>query len=275
MTANLELNQINEHPSIRGFRNLFLKENRGWWTTKRWWINAIVWPVVLCGLLANMLFVPTVANLATEADIARAGSVDAHVLNMGISVFFEFGVTVLAIGAVILSQDLIIGEKQNGVAEWLLSKPIARRAFILAKLAANLIPMALIMIGLPSLIAYLMFSVRMGQPFPGLPFLSGVGIMALSTLFYFSLTLALGVIFNNRVPVLGIALASVLGGSLLASAVKPLLYVTPWILPKYASLIAGGQAFPPQLGSAPLVATAVGAVLCTLIGLLVFEKTEY
>lgn len=275
MTANINLIPAAGRSGTRGFSNLFLKENRAWWATRRWWINAIIWPVVLCGLLANILFVPTVANLATEAEIARAGGINAHVINMGLSVFFEFGVTVLAIGAVVLSQDLIIGEKNNGVAEWLLSKPIAPGAYILAKLAANLIPMALIMIGLPAAVAYLMFSMRMGGSFPIFPFLAGAGIMFLSTVFYLSLTVMLGVLFNNRGPVLGISLASVLGGNLLASLFKPLLYITPWILPKYASLAASGLAFPPQLGFAPLIATAILTVLCTAVSLVWFKRLEF
>jgi len=275
MSANLELIPLTGQSRARGFKNLFWKENRSWWGTRKWWINAIIWPVVLCGLLANILFVPTVANLATEADIARAGGIDAHVINMGVSVFFEFGLTVLAIGAVILTQDLVIGEKQNGVAEWLLSKPLGPGAYILAKLAANLIPMILIMIGLPAVVAYLMFSIRMGAPYPALPFLTGLGIMFLSTFFYLTLTVMLGVLFNNRGPVLGISLGSILGGNFLASAIKPLLYITPWILPKYASMIAGGMTIPPQPGIAPLIATAVLSVVFTIVSLLWFDQLEY
>jgi ABC-2 type transport system permease protein len=275
VTANLQLTPVNEPPAVRGFVNLFRKENRAWWGTRRWWINALIWPVILCGLLANILFVPTVANLATETEIAQAGGIDAHVISMGISVFFEFGTTALAIGAVILAQDLVIGEKQNGVAEWLLSKPIARRAYILAKIAANLIPVIILMIGLPSLVGYLMFSIRNGSAFPLIPFFSGLGITLLSTAFYLCLTITLGTIFDNRGPVLGIALGSILGGSLLASVFKPLLYVTPWILPKYASLIANGQPIPAQPGSIPLIATGALMIIAVLISLVNFQSSEY
>jgi ABC-type transport system involved in multi-copper enzyme maturation permease subunit len=275
MTANLQLLPVKEKPTFRGFSNLFRKESRAWWSTKRWWINALIWPILLCGLLANILFVPTIANLASEADIARAGSVDAHILSLGMSVFFELGVTALAIGTVIMAQDLIIAERRNGVAEWLLSKPIARRAFVLAKLLANIIPMLVIMIGPPALISYAMLSFRTGSPLPASSFTAGIGIMILHTLFYLCLTMVLGILCNNRGPVLAIALGSVLGGNLLAGMIKPLLYITPWILPKYASLIASGQAVPSSLGSAPIIATAVEVVVFLLIGLAIFEKSEY
>lgn len=275
MTANAELVPVNESPRMRGFANLFRKENRAWWTTRRWWVNAVLWPVILCGLLANILFIPTIANLATEAEITSAGSTEAHLLSLGLSVFFEMGLTALAIGTVILTQDLIIAEKQDGTAAWLLSKPIARRAYLLAKLAANLIPMLAIMIGPSALIAYGMISAKMGGSYPAGDFISGIGIMILHSIFYLCLTLILGVLFNNRGPVLALALGSILGGNLIAGVIKPLVYITPWILPKFASLSASGQGLPSQIGAAPLIATALACLAFVLIGLGRFENTEY
>lgn len=264
MTTNAELARVNQKPFLRGFANLLRKENRAWWGTRRWWINAILWPVMLCGLLANTLYV-------------RPGSSLAMIIMFGINVFFEFGITVLGIGTVILAQDLIISEKQNGVAEWLLSKPIAKKAFILAKLVANLIPQVVFMIGLPSLLGYILFSLRSGGAYPVEDFLGGVGMMALHSLFYLSLTLTLGIFFNSRIPVLAIAVGSILGGSLISGATDPLLieYVTPWNLPRYAALLVGGKELPSPLGLAPIIATGIEIVVILLIGMLKFEKSEY
>ena len=275
MAANIAFERVNELNGFRGFTNLFHKENRAWWGTRRWWINALLWPVLMCGLLANMLFVPTIANLATEAEIARAGGLTAHILQMGLSVFFEFGTTVLALGAVVLTQDAILGEKQGGVAEWLLSKPIARRSYILTKLAANALPMLILLAGIPSVIGYGMLSLRLDAPFPVLPFLAAVGIMIAHAFFYLTLTLMLGTLFDNRGPILGIALGSVLGGNLLGGLFKPLLYVTPWMLPKVASLTASGQAVPPEIGFAPLIATALWCIVFTIVAMAKFEKVEF
>lgn len=275
MAANLEFEFVKELNGLRGFTNLFHKENRAWWGTRRWWINALLWPVLICGLLANMLFVPTVANLATEADIARAGGLTAHILLMGLSVFFEFGTTVLALGSIVLTQDAIISEKQSGVAEWLLSKPIARRSYILAKFVANAFPMLVLMVWLPAVIGYGMLSLRSGELFPVLPFISATGIMIANLFFYLTLTLMLGTIFDNRGPILGIALGSVLGGSFLGGLFKPLMYVTPWMLPKIASLVASGQEIPLEIGVAPLAATALWSVVFIIVALAKFEKTEF
>lgn len=275
MGANLEFQPVNEWDALRGFANLFRKEARAWWGTRRWLINLLLWPVLMCGLLANMLFVPTVANLATEAEIASAGSLTAYIVLMGLNVFFEFGTTLLGIGCVVSFQDAILSERQNGVAEWLLAKPVARRSYVLAKVAANALPVLLLMAGLPAVIGYGLLSLRAGGWFPVLPFLAGVGIMSVHAFFYLTLTLMLGTVFNNRGPILGIALGSVLGGSLLGSLLKPLLYIMPWMLPKVASLAASGQAVPPEVGIAPLVATLLWSLVFILVALAKFERTEF
>jgi ABC-2 type transport system permease protein len=275
MAANIEFTRVKNLNGLQGFSNLLHKENRAWWGTRRWWINALLWPVLICGLLANMLFVPTVANLASESEIAQAGSVTAYVVLMGLSVFFEFGTTVLGLGAIVLLQDAIIGEKQSGVAEWLLAKPVARRAYVLAKVIANALLMLVLMVVLPATIGYGMVSLRSGELFSLLPFLSAVGIMTANLFFYLTLTLMLGTLFNNRGPILGIALASVLGGNLLGSLFKPLLYFTPWMLPKVASLTASSQPIPVEISSAPLIATVLWCIVFVLIALAKFNKTEF
>jgi ABC-2 type transport system permease protein len=276
MSANVELQRVNEWNALRGFSNLFHKENRAWWGTRRWWINALLWTVLLGGLTAIMLFFPNEEVLeASEAEIAQAGGMMGYTLWVGLNVFFEFGIPVLAIGTIVLSQGLIIGEKQSGVAEWLLSKPVTRRAYVLAKMTAHAVPILALLVGLPSAVVYGLLSLRMGALFPLVPFLSAVGIMAAHTLFYFTLTLMLGTIFTNRGPILGIALASVLGGGLLGGLIQPLFYVTPWMLAKVAWLTATGQAISAELRLSSVLATVLWSVVFTLVALARFERMEY
>jgi ABC-2 type transport system permease protein len=276
MTANLELQRVNERKGLRGFANLRRKESQSWWGTSRWWINALLWTVLLCGLTAIMLFASNdEVTQATEAEIAQAGGLIAYILSIGLSVFFEFGAPMLAIGTVILAQDLIIGEKQSGVAEWLLSKPVTRRAYVLAKVAANAPPLLILLVGLPSALVYGMLSLRIDALFPLATFLSAVGIVTVHTLFYFTLTLMLGTIFNNRAPILGIALGSVLGGGILGGFIEPLFYVTPWMLPKVAWLTATSQMIPAEIGIAALVASLLWCVVFVFVTLAKFEKMEF
>jgi ABC-2 type transport system permease protein len=232
--------------------------------------------VLLGGLTAILLFAPNEEVLeASEAEIAQAGGVTGYTLWVGLNVLFQFGVPVLAIGTIILSQDLIIGERQNGVAAWLLSKPVTRRAYVLAKLTAHALPILTLLIGLPSVVVYGLVSLRMGAPFSLMPFLSAVGIMTAHTLFYFTLTLMLGTMFNSRGPILGIALGSVLGGGLLGGLIQPLFYVTPWKLADVAWATATGQAVPTAMTLSSLTATVLWSVVFVFITLAKFEKVEY
>jgi hypothetical protein len=44
----------------------------------------------------------------------------------------------LAAGVIVLGQGLLVSERELGVIEWLLTKPVPRAAYVLAKLIANL-----------------------------------------------------------------------------------------------------------------------------------------
>jgi ABC-2 type transport system permease protein len=276
MATNLEFQRAGGSGVLRGFGNLYRKEHRAWWGTRRWWLNALLWTVLLCGLTAIMLFVPNeeVAE-ASAADIAQAGGELAYTIAVGMNVFFQFGVSVLGIGTIVLAQDLIVGERHSGVAEWLLSKPVSRRAYILAKLAAGVVGVLVLLVGLPSTVTYGIVSLRWGSPYPLGPFAASVGITAVHTLFYLTLTLMLGTFFTARAPILGISLGSLLGGGILGNLINPLTYVTPWTLAEFAWLTSTRQAAASETGVAALIATGLWCVVFTLVALARFEKTEY
>lgn len=276
MAANTELQRVDEWNSLRGFANLFRKENHAWWRTRRWWINALLWTGMLGGLVVIMLFMlPPVAEATGDPNVTAAGGPIAFGLEMGRTVFFELGAMALAIGVIVLCQDMIVEEKQSGATEWLLAKPVARRSYVLAKLSASVLAVLVLLVTLPALLTFMLLAMRAGSLFPLPPFLGGVGIMALHTLFYLTLTLMLGTLFTSRPPILGIALGVVLGGNLLAGLLKPLLYVTPWMLGKFAALVADGQPVPAGMLWTPLATTAVWSLVFIFVALAKFEKTEF
>lgn len=275
MTASIELQRVREWGWLRGFSNLFRKEHQAWWGTRRWWINGLAWILILGGLVANMLFVPTLTNLANPEEVRAAGGLQAYAIQMGLSVFFEFGVQVVAIGAIILTQDALIDEKMSGVTEWILSKPVARRAYLIAKFIAHSIYISLFLVLLPALVVYGLFYLHSAEPYPLIPFLLGVSLMLLHLLFYMTITLMLGAIFNSRVPVLAISMGILLGGGIIGSLVKPMLSITPWMLAQIASGVASQKPLPGHLFWPPVVATGVWIVLFALATLFKFERTEF
>jgi ABC-type transport system involved in multi-copper enzyme maturation permease subunit len=277
MTANNQtLQRVNERGWLRGFSNLLRKENQVWWGTRRWWINALLWPAMLGGLVSVMLFMlPSVAAATGDPGVAAAGGPIPFAMQMGRTVFFEMGTLALALGVIVLSQDLIVDEKQSGLTEWMLAKPVARRAYVLAKLAAATLAVLVLLIALPAIMSYLLLTARTGTPFPLIPFLGGLGIMTAHTFFYLTLTLMLGTFFDNRAPILGIALGSVMGGTLIGGIVQPLNYVTPWMLGKTASLVADSQPLPAGILWVPLAASLLWSGVFIIVALVKFEKTEF
>ena len=275
MTANINLHRVKEWQGLRGFVNLFHKENRAWWKTRRWWINALLWMGVLGGLASVMLFMlPAVAATNDSPEVAAAGGAEAFGFQMAYTIFFEMGTMALALGVIVLNLDQILDEKQAGVTEWLLAKPVARRSYVLAKLAASILATLVLLILLPASVMYLLLSIRTGGPMPLQSFLYGVGIMTLHTMFYLVFTLMLGTFFNTRAPILGVALAFLMAGNLIGGFIRPLMVISPWILPKSASLIASGSSLPDGMLTAPLIATGLWCLFFVFVALRKFEKME-
>src|SRR5512137_2756750 len=160
MDANLQLKRVKEWAWMRGFANLYQKESRAWWTTKRWWINGLLWTVLVAGLAAVWVFImPSLYTAAGSTTLTDVGGP----LVMGLKMFFTAGGgMVITIGTIILCQDLIIGEKQTGLTEWLLANPVQRKAYILAKLCASLVAVLMLLIVLPGAAVYGVLSLATG-----------------------------------------------------------------------------------------------------------------
>ena len=276
MTVNSELQRVKEWAPMRGFSNMLFKENYAWWGTRRWWVNAVVWVAIICSLVAFMLFVlPGQAAANNDPAIAEMGGPLAMGQYMGLTIFFQVGVLAIGIGTIILCQDLIAYERQTGLIDWLLAKPLSRHAYILAKLTATLIAVLVLLIGGPALVTCGLFYLRMGLDFPLLPFLQGIGVLVIHTLFYLCLTLMLGTFFTKRTPIMGIAVSTLVGGNILAGFISPCLYVTPWGLGRVSLALAASEPVPPALLWSPLIASLVLSVVFISVALVKFQKLEF
>ncbi|NSW52677.1 MAG: ABC transporter permease subunit [Anaerolineae bacterium] len=275
MSSNTDFQTVTESAFLRGFQNLVRKEMGGWWKTRKGWVNLVLWSIIPAGLLIFLLFVvPAVAQVQRPLEVMENGGVVTLGMTMGTSVFYEFGMQVFGIMAVILSLDLIVSEKQNGTIHWLLSRPVQRRAYVLSKLWVNAISILAVVVVVPSVFAYILFTIRTGTPLPVIPFLKGAGVMMVHTLFYISLTLMLGVFFDQSAPILAIALGSLIGGMLIGGLVQRLMYITPWALSKYAPALVFGNPFPLEPAILPLVASMIWIVIFTVAAVLRFDSAE-
>jgi ABC-2 type transport system permease protein len=272
MASNSVFQLVDEHGWRAGLNNLFRKENRDWWGTRAWLVQAIVWTAILIGILATFLFAQTEG---TEGLGLLGGK-----WVLGLTVFFAMGGIALSIGATIMGQEEVLDEKRSGTAAWILSKPVSRAAFILAKIISNAIGILIIMILLEGALAYILLSISRGSPLEVLPYLASLSVLYLNVMFYFLLALMFSAATNSRGAAIGIPMAVLFGYQFLVGIAPWLLEITPWGLtnPGSSSLqptlvvsLALGQPVSP----APIIATLVWCVLFVVVAVWKFSRDEF
>lgn len=268
MISNSMLQHTNEPLWLRGFANLFRKENRQWWATRRWLVQCILWTVVVNGMVALVLF--GVPRLLEQVDPAEAATFEP--VTQGVQALFQIGTLALAIGAVILTHDQILGERLSGVTEWILSKPVSRVAYILSKLLADTFGLVITQVTLQVAIAYGLISLARGSALSVAPFVLGAGGLALHTLFYMSLTLLMGVLTVSRGKLLGVPLGILFGGLLVTNFLGKFALFTPWCFAAALPAAVLGLPLPvpiwvPLLITAALTLGAIGATISVFLRL--------
>jgi ABC-2 type transport system permease protein len=265
MSDNQTLVAVQEHGWRQGFNNLLGKENRAWWGTRRWLVHSLVWLAIVNGFLLLMLWVVPASD--PQESLPLEAAIEMFVILSG--VFTTIGVIVLAQGA-------IIGEKRSGTAEWIMSSPVSRPAFIISKILANAWAIFLIMVLLQGVVFYAQLSLYEKTPLAVGPFVAVMVIQSLHLFYFLTMTLMLGTFFSSRAPVIGIALAVLIGQDIVAQLLaRPL----PWlhlILPQElmvnASLVANGK---PVDSWVPVIVTSIMSVLFIVAAIWRFEREEF
>jgi len=205
--ANLDA--LHESGWRGGLSNLMSAGFAAWWKTKEWWIQALLWTAVINGSLAAFIWGDAPDDL------------DLYTL-YGVMTMFA------AIAVAILMQEAIVGEKRSGTAAWVLSKPASRQAFVLSKLIPNAVGVIATMIAIPSF--FLFLQITLAGIEVSLPrFVLGASVAALNLLFYLTLTLMLGTLFESAGPVIAVPLAFAFGQQLIVG-IPGLSSVLPWAL---------------------------------------------
>ncbi|HSK67254.1 MAG TPA: ABC transporter permease [Anaerolineales bacterium] len=220
---------------LAGFRNILGKELSDWFGTRLWWIQMLIWLIILNVGLALILFVAP----AFDPQAAQGGPDGLYM--SGLSVFFNTLALLGSIGVIILTQDEIIQEKQSGTAAWILTKPVSRASFIFSKLLSNIAGVLLLVIAVPALVAYIEIFIASGRAAPVLPYLQALGVMLLTLTFYITLSLMLGTFFEQRGPVLAGTFGILVGGLIVSQFVPKLTYILPLSMDKVAMSLLQGQ----------------------------------
>ena len=249
----------------RGLGNLFRKEIGEWFGTRKWLVQIIIWLLLVNGIITIILVTESSNGTVVIEDFA--GEV--------ISAFLQMVMIMVGIGLVISLQGAIVGEKQLGTAAWVMSKPASRQAFIVAKAAANIIGFGLTAVLVPTVVFLLESQFLVPLPIQVAPFLAGMAVVALSLLFYLTLSLMLGTLFNGRGPIAGIGIGLLLAGQIGQGLVpQEIQLITPWPLADIAAGLGTNQPLP-DIWPIPVVACAVWIVNFSAVGLWRFGQEEF
>jgi hypothetical protein len=261
MVANTELQRVGLSGWRTGLANLLRRENRAWWASRRWLVRSLLWTAGINGFTALLMVV--MPQYSSEDPI-----------HWGVQGLFKLGPLALAFGTIIMLQDAIIGERQLGVTEWLLSKPMSRPAYVLSKLLAHGFGVLVILVGLQGALGYGVLWLVLGEPFPLPPYLAGMAGLAVHTLFYLALTLMMGVLTANRRLLLGVSQGALLGGSLVLYVPGTVMMATPWGLVNLLPVAVLGLPLPLSIWL-PIGVTAILSVICVIVALARFERLEF
>jgi len=269
MASASVLQPVKESGWRRGFANLLRKENGEWWRTRRWWTQSLIWLLIANGILAIGVWVVPIMEPAEAGDTME---------NLGI--FIQLMAWFPMFAVVVIAQGAVIGEKQSGTAAWIMSAPVSRSAFILAKLVANAIGFFVTIILVQGVVAYVQLSLSDGSPLALAPYLAMLALLSLYLLFYLTLTLMLGTFFDTRGPVLGIAIAvsivSMLSliGSLFASFLPWIVVIVPEAIPGILTLLVQGEPLP-DVWPIPIILMAVYSLLFVALAIWRFNREEF
>jgi len=265
MTAGNELFELEQGNGwTRGLNNLLDAELGRWYRTRQWWVQILVWAAII-----NLILL-MIAVSEESADVVEL----VMLFNIFMGIF-------AAVGVCIIMQGAIVGEKQNGTAAWVLSKPASRQAFVLAKLIANTTGIRLTIILTQGILAFAIISLATDTTLSPLAYLAGLGIHWVNLFFYITLTLMLGALFNNRAIAIGLPLAFLFAQQFLVGLIPTLADFLPFTLtvpldnsdyPAIAAAVMSGEAVPTIM---PVLATFGFSILFVAVSLWAFEREEF
>lgn len=260
MTENHAFTMVTGRGWLRGFGNLLGNELARWWKTPMWWIVSLVYAALTLFLLNTGGF--------------RNEGIFVYRYSDSVALFHTVGVLVIM-------QGVLINDKKDGTAAWVLSKPATRTALILAKLIACSLGILTTILLVSGAVLYVEWLILGTVPPKPLLFLKALGIAFLSPLWYLTLMLMLGALLDNRMAILGIGAGLLVLSGKLLSWFPVLRYTLPWYLLSNAStqhppggimMLALGWSI--KVYTLTLVIMAVECVLFVLVALWRFNKDE-
>ena len=268
--ASRQFQLVNERGWRRGLGNLLQGEYSAWFKSSRWWKHILMW----FAIVNVMMFIMIMAS----AEAAKDGGDGPPVLFM----YGIFGGMFVAFGVMIIMQRVLVKEKQNGTAAWVLSKPVTRTAFVVSRLVVNSIAILLTSVIAPGVILYItlgLFSeIGWLSPFG---FAAALLMVSLHTFYWIALVLMMGTLFESSSAVIAVPMVLYFVFWYGPSLIPALLYISPLLLtfsPEPGQMSALSVSF--MTGEAvfswlPLISTLVSCVIFIAVAIRRFNRQEF
>ncbi len=196
MSTNSQFQMIQERGWKRGLGNLLQGEFSSWFKSSRWWKHIVMWFSIINLMMIIMVY--------ASSEAAKDGGEGPPILFM----YGIFGGMFVAFGVMIIMQRVLVGEKRDGTAAWVLSKPVTRTAFVVSRLVVNSIAILLTSVVVPGVIFYVTLGVLsdIGWLSP-LGFLVALVMVVIHTFFWIALVLMMGTLFESSGGVIAVPIA--------------------------------------------------------------------
>ena len=267
--GNEVFDMVDERGWRRGFGNLMSGEFSSWFKSRRWLKHFFVWLIVVNGMMAIMAY--------ATAESAAEGATGPPLLFM----YGIFGGMTVAIGVMIIMQRVIVAEKREGTAAWVLSKPVTRTAFVVSRLIVNGFAILVTAVVIPGVLVYVTFGALtpLGWLSP-MGFLGGIAMFALHTFYWITLTLMMGAFSESATGVIAVPMTVFFVFMFIPNMIPELLYVSPLMLtftpnetiPSLATSFITGE---PVYSWLPLISTIVFCVVFIAVAIWRFNRQEF
>ena len=256
MAINETLTRIKEPEWRRGFHNLVVSDIPSWFRTMKWWAQ-FLWIFFMTNVILSFNFIDGDPEL-------------------GLMIFTIFQGIYPVFGILIVMQGAMIGEKRNGTAAWVLSKPVSRTGFILAKLVNNTLASTLFIIVLPGIIGYIEIALIAGLEVSFLRFMLGNCALWLHMMFFLTMSLLVGTLFNNRKTVLFVGITFFVLELLLQKILPPEIIVSKIVLPgPNISISEALMRGVPIFSIWPIIIAIVFCIIFVLLAIWRFKREEF
>jgi ABC-2 type transport system permease protein len=264
------LQSVKEKVWRRGLGNLLQGEYSAWFKSSRWWKHLILWLAIINVMMGIMIY--------ATAEAARDGNEGPPILLM----YGVFGGMFVALGVMIIMQQVLVREKNSGTAAWVLSKPVTRTAFVVSRLLVNSIAILLTAVIVPGVLLYITLGVLsdLGWLSP-LGFMAALMMVSLHTFYWIALVLMMGTFFESSAVVIAVPMALFFIFWMGTDLIPGLIYISPLLLtfspaPEQMSALSvsfiGGE---PVFSWLPLISTLVSCVIFIAIAIWRFNRQEF